>query len=90
MATSGTSTFELDVSDTIEEAFERIGKELRTGYDATTARRSINLLLQDWTNRQVNLWKLNLTVLPTVQGTASYPLNTNVLDITDVVLRRCQ
>lgn len=88
MATSGTSTFELDVADTIEEAFERIGKELRTGYDARTARRSLNLLLQDLSNRQVNLWKLTQTSQALVAGTASYTLASNVLDIQNVVLRR--
>jgi len=88
MATSGTTTFELDVSDVIEEAYERIGKELRTGYDAKTARRSLNLLLQDLSNKQVHLWKLNQTSQALVQGTASYILASNVLDIQNVVLRR--
>jgi hypothetical protein len=88
MATSGTSTFELDVSDIIEEAYERIGKELRAGYDAKTARRSLNLLLQDLSNKQVHLWKLNQTTQALVQGTASYILANNILDIQNVVLRR--
>ena len=88
MATSGTSTFELDVSDTIEEAYERIGLEVRSGYDARSARRSLNLLLQDLSNRQVHLWKLVATSQALVQGTASYALASNILDIQNVVLRR--
>lgn len=88
MATSGTSTFELDVADTIEEAYERIGKELRTGYEALSARRSLNLVLQDLSNRQVHLWKLVSTSQALVQGTASYALASNILDVQNVVLRR--
>ena len=88
MATSGTNTFALDVADTIEEAYERIGKELRTGYDARTARRSLNLLLQDLSNRQVNLWKLVETSQALVAGTASYTLDAKITDIQNVVLRR--
>lgn len=88
MATSGTSTFELDVSDIIEEAYERIGTEVRTGYDAKTARRSLNLLLQDLSNKQVHLWKLVETSQTLVQGTSSYILASNILDIQNVVLRR--
>ena len=88
MATSGTTAFELDVSDTIEEAYERIGIEIRSGYQAKTARRSLNLLLQQLSNKQVNLWKLVLTSQALVQGTASYTLASDVLDIKDVVLRR--
>ena len=88
MATSGTNTFALDVADTIEEAYERIGIELRTGYDARTARRSLNLLLQDLSNRQVNLWKLVQSSQALVAGTASYTLASKILDIQNVVLRR--
>ena len=88
MATSGTNTFALDVADTIEEAYERIGKELRTGYEARSARRSLNLLLQDLSNRQVNLWKLVETSQALVVGTASYTLASEILDIQNVVLRR--
>ena len=88
MATSGTSTFELDVADTIEEAYERIGIEVRGGYDSKTARRSLNVLLQNLSNKQVNLWKLQLTSQALIQGTASYTLASDTLDISDVVLRR--
>lgn len=88
MATSGTTAFELDVADTIEEAYERIGLEIRTGYDSRTARRSLNLLLQDLSNKQVHLWKLVLTSQALVAGTTSYTLASDILDIQNVVLRR--
>ena len=88
MATSGTTTFELDVSDTIEEAYERIGLEVRSGYQAKTARRSLNLLLQSLSNKQINLWKLTLTSQTLTQGTASYTLAADIIDIDSVVLRR--
>jgi hypothetical protein len=88
MATSGTTTFELDVSDVIEEAYERIGIEIRTGYQAKTARRSLNLLLQHLSNKQINLWKLVLTSQALIQGTTSYTLASDIMDVQDVVLRR--
>jgi hypothetical protein len=88
MATSGTTAFELDVSDVIEEAYERIGIEIRTGYQAKTARRSLNLLLQHLSNKQINLWKLVLTSQALVQGTTSYTLASDITDVQDVVLRR--
>ena len=88
MATSGTSTFELDVADIIEEAYERLGLEVRSGYDSKTARRSLNLLLQDWSNKQINLWKLVYTSQALIQGQSSYTLASDILDVTDVMLRR--
>ena len=88
MATSGTNTFTLDVADIIEEAFERLGAEARAGYDSRSARRSLNLLLQDLSNKQVNLWKLALTTQALVQGTTSYTLDAKITDIVDVSLRR--
>jgi len=56
MATSGTASFNLDLNEMVEEAFERAGSQLRTGYDLRTARRSLNLLFADWANRGVNMW----------------------------------
>ena len=87
MATSGTYTFNLDIIDVIEEAYERCGIELRKGYDITTARRSLNLLLTDWTNDDVNLWTLDQTKLDMVSGTASYALASPALDILDATIR---
>jgi hypothetical protein len=56
MTTSGTASFNLDLNEMVEEAFERAGSQLRTGYDLRTARRSLNLLFADWANRGVNMW----------------------------------
>ena len=59
MATSSTTDFDLNIDDVIEESFERIGKQTRTGYDIKSARRSLNLLLSEWGNRGVHLWKVD-------------------------------
>ena len=64
MTTTGTATFNLDVNDLIEEAFERCGAELRTGYDFRTARRSLNLLTIEWANRGINLWTIEEGQIP--------------------------
>ena len=88
MTSSGTTAFQPNVAEIIEESYERIGVELRSGYQARTARRSLNLLLQDWSNRQINLWKLILTSQALVQGTSSYTLAADIIDINSVVLRR--
>ena len=74
MTTSGTSTFNLDVNDLIEEAFERCGQELRTGYDFRTARRSLNLLTIEWANRGINLWTIEEGQIPLYQGVYTYCL----------------
>lgn len=88
MATSGTTAFNLDVSDIMEEAYERCGLELRSGYDAKTARRSMNIMLQEWSNRGINLWKVNKTSQALVKGTASYTLDAKIIDLLDVNLKR--
>ena len=64
MSTSGLNTFNLDLSDLIEEAFERCGKELRSGYDLRTARRSLNILTIEWANRGINLWTIEQGQIP--------------------------
>ena len=61
MATSGSRNFELDLAEYVEEAFERCGMELRTGYDVRTAKRSMNLLFADWANRGLNQWTIEQT-----------------------------
>ena len=71
MTTSGSTDFELDVSDYIEEAFERCGLEVRTGYDLKTARRSLNLMLAEWANRGLNQWTIEQTTVTLTQGTGS-------------------
>jgi len=87
MATSGTSVFNLDLSELVEEAFERCGAELRTGYDLRTARRSLNLLFADWANRGINLWTVEQGSIPLVQGTATYNLPDNTVDLLEHVIR---
>jgi len=87
MSTSGTSAFNLDVNDLIEEAFERCGKELRTGYDFRTARRSLNLLTIEWANRGINLWTIEQGVIPMVTGQAMYPIPVDTIDLMDTVIR---
>lgn len=87
MAVSGSTDFELDVADYIEEAFERCGIEVRTGYDLKTARRSLNLMLADWANRGLNRWTIQQTTLTLVAGTAEYNLGTDTIDILSAVIR---
>ena len=88
MTTSSSTDFEPNVAEFVEEAFERCGLELRTGYDLKTARRSINLMLAEWANRGLNQWTIEQATQTVTQGTASYSLNTNVIDVLDVVCRR--
>jgi hypothetical protein len=87
MTTSGSRDFNLDVAEIIEEAYERCGLELRTGYDAQTARRSLNLMLAEWANRGLNLWTVAQGTIPLVVGTVSYTLAADVVDLLDVVVR---
>ena len=88
MATSGTTSFELDVTDYIEEAFERCGLEVRTGYDLKTAKRSMNLLLADWANRGLNQWTIVQRTQALTADDGEYSLGTDVIDILAVVVRR--
>lgn len=88
MTTSGSRDFNLDVAELIEEAYERCGLEVRTGYDAKTARRSLNLMFAEWTNRGLNLWTVAQGTTTVTQGTATYTLAADVADILDMVLRR--
>ncbi len=88
MTTSGSKNFELQVDDYIEEAFERCGLEFRTGYDARTAKRSLNLLLADWANRGLNQWTIKQRTLSLVAGTSAYNLDADVIDVLSLVCRR--
>ena len=88
MATSGTKTFSLDTAAVMEEAYELAGLELRTGYDAVTARRSLNIMFSDWANRGVNVWTIAQVNFTVTEGTANYTLNSYDIDILDAVLRR--
>jgi len=87
MTTTGTSVFNLDLSDLIEEAFERCGQELRSGYDFRTARRSLNLLTIEWANRGINLWTIEQGTIPMVQGTNTYDLPTDTIDLLEHQIR---
>ena len=88
MATSSSTNFEPDVTEFVEEAFERCGLELRTGYDLKTAKRSINLMLAEWANRGLNQWTIEQATQTVTKGTNQYTLNSNVIDILDCSLRR--
>ena len=88
MTTSGSRDFNLDVAELIEEAYERCGLEVRTGYDAKTARRSLNLMFAEWTNRGLNLWTVAQGTTTVTQGTSTYTLGADVADVLDMVLRR--
>lgn len=87
MATSGTTTFNPDLSEIVEEAFERCGGELRTGYDLRTARRSMNLMFTDWANRGVNMWTMEQGQQILTPGTATYNLPADTVDLLDHVIR---
>jgi len=87
MATSGTSSFNLDLTEIGEEAFERVGSEMRTGYDLRTARRSMNLMFADWANRGLNMFTYEQGSIPLVAGTATYLLPENTVDLLEHVIR---
>ena len=87
MTTSGTSIFNLNLNDLVEEAFERCGAELRTGYDMRTARRSLNLLTIEWANRGINLWTIEQGSIPMVQGQIVYDLPVDTIDLLEHVVR---
>ena len=91
MAVSGSKNFELDVADYVEEAFERCGLELRTGYDLKSATRSLNLMLAEWANRGLNQWTVNQKTISMVLDTTEYTIDstnpTATIDVLDVFVR---
>jgi hypothetical protein len=87
MTTSGTATFDLNLNELFEEAFERCGAELRTGYEFRTARRSLNLLTIEWANRGINLWTIEQGSIPMVQGQITYDLPVDTIDLLEQVIR---
>jgi hypothetical protein len=87
MTTSGTSAFNLDLTEIVEEAFERVGSEMRTGYDLRTARRSLNLMFADWANRGINMWTFEQGSIPLVAGQATYDLPADTVDLLEHVIR---
>ena len=87
MATSGVSNFNLDLTEVVEEAFERVGGEMRTGYDLRTARRSMNLMFADWANRGLNMFTYEQGSIPLVAGQATYNLPDDTVDLLEHVIR---
>ena len=88
MATSSSTNFELDVSDYIEEAFERCGLEVKTGYDLKTAKRSLNLMLVEWANRGLNQWTIVQRTQSLTVSDGEYSLNTDIIDILSASVTR--
>ena len=88
MAVSGSTDFELNVSDYIEEAFERCGLEVRTGYDLKTAKRSMNIMFAEWANRGLNQWTITQRTQALTQGTSAYTIGADVIDVLSMVIRR--
>ena len=87
MTTSGTSAFNLDLNFIVEEAYERCGAELRTGYDLRTARRSLNLLTMEWANKGINLWTIEEGTIPLQKGVSQYGMPVDTIDLIDHVVR---
>jgi hypothetical protein len=87
MTTSGTAVWNLDIADLIEEAYERAGLEARTGYDFRTARRSLNIISAEWSNRGLNLWTVQENSLVLTPGTKTYSLADDTIDIIETIIR---
>jgi hypothetical protein len=87
MTTSGVANFNVDLTEIVEEAFERVGGEMRTGYDLRTARRSLNLLFADWANRGINMWTFEQGTQVLTPGVATYPLPADTVDLMEHVIR---
>jgi len=88
MATSGTTAFDLSIDELIEEAYERCGLELRTGYDLDSAKRSLNIMMAEWANRGLNQWTIEQRSFTTTKGTSDYNLGTDIIDVTEAVITR--
>jgi len=90
MTTTGTSAFDMDFTEIAEEAWERAGREMRSGYDLRTARRSMNLMTIEWQNRGINMWTIEQGTIDLVQGLSTYPLPTDTIDLMEHVIRTGQ
>mgnify|MGYP003634722612 FL=1 len=88
MATSGTRAFSLDVATAIEEAYELAGLEARTSYDAVTARRSLDIMFADWSNRGIQMWEVTKVTQDLTKGTSEYPIETYDIDILDAYIQK--
>jgi hypothetical protein len=87
MTTSGTTGFNLDLAELVEESYERCGSESKSGYDLRTARRSLNIMFADWASRGINMWTIDQGTIPLVAGTATYALPTDTVDLIEHVIR---
>jgi hypothetical protein len=87
MSTSGVASFNLNLTEIVEEAYERCGSELRSGYDLRTARRSLNLLFADWANRGINMFTIEQGSIALSPGVATYPLPNDTVDLLEHVIR---
>ena len=87
MTTSGTTAFNMDFTEIAEEAWERAGREMRSGYDLRTARRSMNLLTIEWQNRGINMWTIDSGTISLVSGTSQYTLPTDTIDLLEQAVR---
>jgi hypothetical protein len=87
MTTSGTTAFNMDLTEVVEEAFERVGSEMRSGYDLRTARRSLNLLFAEWANRGINMWTFEQGSIILTPGVATYDLPSGTVDLLEHVIR---
>ena len=87
MTTTGTSSFNMEFTELAEEAWERAGREMRTGYDLRTARRSLNLMTIEWANRGINMWTIETGTITLTQGLNTYALPTDTIDLLDHVIR---
>jgi len=85
--TSGATTFNLDLTELVEEAYERAGSEMRTGYDLRTARRSLNIMFADWASRGINMWTFEPGIIDLVQGQNTYALPDDTIDLLEHVIR---
>jgi len=87
MATSGTTAFDMDFTEIAEEAWERAGREMRSGYDLRTARRSMNLMTIEWQNRGINMWTIDSGTVTLISGTSRYDLPADTVDLLEHVVR---
>jgi len=87
MTVSGVANFDMNFTELAEEAWERAGREMRTGYDLRTARRSANIMMAEWANRGINMWTIESGSIPLVQGTATYNLPADTVDLLEHVIR---
>jgi|TARA_R110000803_G_scaffold63235_4_gene123814 hypothetical protein len=87
MATSSTTAFDMEFTEIAEEAWERAGREMRSGYDLRTARRSMNLMTIEWQNRGINMWTIDEGTVNLIKGTTEYPLPADTIDLLEHVIR---